>query len=742
MKVQTKITLLLGLVVAIFLAGLASIRFYERRNFEGIAETRFAERNRSFDLFLDSYGLPLKTLVEDSTCFDRLVQAAALGDRAWLTQYFSDGSLSGFHANAIWVYRQDGDLVFQHDNLRAGAPVALPVPISVFPQIFAHEPLRHFFVKVPEGLMEIRAGTLHPSQDFRRESPPYGYFFAGRLWSQRSPGATGADSVLGEMSLFTNNDIRLVSAQQEGREVNDEANGEISFTRSLVGWDGAPIARLIITNVSPVIRELKRSSERLLLALIIFALVLLVLLSVSLNRWVRRPLQRIMDSLQRDDPQPIERLATEGSEFGALARTVHTFFEQRRKLLREISERRATEEALRKSEEDLRHSQKLEAVGQLAGGVAHDFNNLLTAIIGYSELLDARAANPTLVRQGAEMIRKAGNQAAALTRQLLAFSRKQLLQPKVIDLNTLVVDMERLLRRVIGERYKLVTLPEAKRSRVRADPGQLEQVIMNLGVNARDALPQGGQIMIRTSNQTLDTRLAHQVSASLGAGDYVVLTVTDNGQGMDHETKSRIFEPFFTTKGPGKGTGLGLATVYGIVRQTGGAIAVESAPGQGTEFTIYLPQELAPLDEIKPPAAAVEPSRDFETILVVEDEEIVRDLVCEVLEQQGYRVLCAQDGREGLEMASRHDGTISLLLTDVIMPLMNGHELAEQLAAQRPELKVLYVSGYSDNDIGNHGILDESVALLEKPFSPQTLARKVREVLGEAAEPAPDPAPV
>ena len=736
MKVQTKITLLLVSVVAIFLAGLASIRFYEKLNFRRIAASRFEERNRSFDNFLASYGLPLKTLTEDSTCLDQLVQSVARNDRVWCTQYFSDGMLAGFRANAVWVFAQDGRLVFQHDNLRAQSPATLPVPAEAFHEIFAHEPLRHFFVKVPLGLMEIRAGTVHPSQDFRRESPAYGYFFAGRLWSRREPGSTMHDSVIGEMSLFTNNEIHFASTPPEMGELSGKTNGVIVFARTLTDWKGAPVARLIITNESPVIRELQRSSERLLVALIIFALVLLLLLSVSLNRWVRRPLQRIMGSLQSDDPRPIERLATEGSEFGALARTIHTFFEQRRNLRREISERRATEEALRKSEEELRHSQKLEAVGQLAGGVAHDFNNLLTAIIGYAELVMVRAENPALVRQGAELIRKAGNQAAALTRQLLAFSRKQLLQPKVIDLNHLVVEMERLLRRVIGERYELITLPEATGGRVRADPSQLEQVIMNLGVNARDAMPRGGRITIRTGNQTLDTRLAHQVSASLGAGDYIVLSVTDQGEGMAPEIKSRIFEPFFTTKGPGKGTGLGLATVYGIVRQSGGAIAVESAPGLGSVFTIYLPQEQAPLDEARPAPAAVEPSQDFETILVVEDEEIVRELVCEVLDEQGYHILCAPDGRAGLQMAAEHPGPIDLLLTDVIMPQMNGQELAAQLAAQRPGLKVLYVSGYSDNDIGDHGVLAGDVALLEKPFSPQALAQKVRETLNEPADTA------
>lgn len=740
MKVQTKITLLLAVVVAVFLAGLASIRYYEKVNFRRIAEARFAERNRSFDDFLESYGAPLRTLAEDSTCFDQLVQAIASEDRGWLTQYFNDAMLAGFRANAIWVYRQNGTLLYQHDNLHAQLPPALPFSGTAFSQIFAHDSQRRFFVKGPLGLMEVRAGTVHPSQDFARQSPAYGYFFVGRLWSNRAPGGPLGDSVIGEMSLFTNNEIHLVSADARAPgELNDIANGQIVFSRVLSGWNGAPLARLVITNDSPMIRALNRSSERLLLALIIFSLVLLLLLTISLQRWVRRPLQRIMHSLKSDDPRPIDSLLSDGSEYGALARTVHEFFEQRRNLLREMSERRATEAALRKSEEELRHSQKLEAVGQLAGGVAHDFNNLLTAIIGYAELLTVRASNPTLVRQGAELIRKAGGQAAGLTRQLLAFSRKQLLQPRVIDLNHLVVDMERLLRRVIGERYELVTMPEAKPGRVRADPTQLEQVIMNLGVNARDAMPNGGRITIRTSNQALGAGRAREISGSLRAGDYILLTFADTGAGMDAPTLSHIFEPFFTTKGPGKGTGLGLATVYGIVRQSGGGIAVESTPGHGTTFTIYLPREDAPLDELKPATSTVEPSRDFETILVVEDEEIVRELVREVLDQQGYHVLCAANGRDALKLADEYAGKIDLLLTDVVMPQMNGHELVALAMARRPDLKVLYVSGYSDNDIGHHGVLNAEVELLEKPFSPLTLAQKIREMM---SEPTPEAASV
>lgn len=734
MKVQTKISLLLVLVVAIFLAGLGSIRYYEKFKFRRVAEERFAERNQSFDNFLASYGAPLKAFAEDSTCFDRLIEAIARADRPWLTQYFNDQTLAGFHANAIWIFQQDGALLYEHDNLHARSPLHLPVPAKAFTPLFADEPLQHFFVKVPLGYMEIRAGSVHPSQDFARRSPAYGYLFAGRLWSRRAPGGSQGDSVIGEMSMFTNNDIHLVPADQARDDLkNDEAKGKIIFSRTLSGWDGAPLARLVINSDSPVVRELNLSSVRLLVALILFALILLLILSVSLNRWVRQPLHRIMESLKNDDPRPLEKLRDDGSEFGALARTIDTSFEQRRELIQEMNERRATEEALRKSEEELRHSQKLEAVGQLAGGVAHDFNNLLTAIIGYAELLTERSDNPTLVRQGASLIRKAGGQAAALTRQLLAFSRKQLLQPRVIDLNSLVVEMEHLLRRVIGERFELVTMPEAQNGRVRADPTQLEQVILNLSVNARDAMPQGGRLTIRTSNETLDAQEAGQMSTSLGAGDYVLLVVSDTGEGMDAETKSHIFEPFFTTKGPGKGTGLGLATVYGIVRQSGGGISVQSELGRGSTFQIYLPREVAPLDDVRVMALPVKPSRDAETVLVVEDEEIVRELVCDVLEQQGYRVLCATNGIEALEMAGPPGLKIDLLLTDVIMPLMNGQELAAQLTAQRPELKVLYVSGYSDNDIDHHGVLDAEVELLEKPFTPQALAQKVREILGESA---------
>ena len=368
----------------------------------------------------------------------------------------------------------------------------------------------------------------------------------------------------------------------------------------------------------------------------------------------------------------------------------------------------------------------MEAVGRLAGGIAHDFNNLLTAIIGYSELIEKRGASAT--KEHAQLIRKAGEQAAALTRQLLAFSRKQLLEPRVLDLNMLVLDMERLLQRVIGESIHIVIDPIPSGARVRADPNQLEQVLLNLGVNARDAMPSGGTLRIVTQQRKLEEEEIIARGIDVPPGDYVLLTVSDTGSGMDEETRSRIFEPFFTTKGPGKGTGLGLATVYGIVKQSGGGITVESTPGQGCSFTIFLPATSDELD-IPEPAPAEQKTHGSETILVVEDEEVVRQLICTVLGEAGYAVLQAESPEDALRLARDRKEPIHLLVTDIVMPRMNGPALARALSKDQPSIKILYVSGYSDNDISAHGVIDPGLVFLQKPFTQQSLSRKVRELL-------------
>ena len=378
-------------------------------------------------------------------------------------------------------------------------------------------------------------------------------------------------------------------------------------------------------------------------------------------------------------------------------------------------------------EEQFRQSQKMEAVGQLAGGIAHDFNNLLTAILGNTQLLLRELPPGDSKRGDVEEIRKASERAASLTRQLLAYSRRQMLQPVVLDLNVVVAEMDKLLRRLIGEHIALVTVLAPDLGRVKADPNQLEQVIVNLAVNARDAMPEGGKLTIETANVDLDEVFTQ---AHLGSvpGAYAMVAVTDTGSGMDATVRAHLFEPFFTTKEVGKGTGLGLATVYGIVKQSDGYISVYSEPGHGSSFKIYLPRIATPARAAAGPQKGG-PARGTETVLVVEDEPAVLSLSRRALEAQGYVVLAASDAAAALRVVERHGGMIHLLLTDVVMPGLSGRELADQLAGQRPGIRVLYMSGYPGDAVVQHGTLPSGSAFLQKPFSPDGLARKVRDVL-------------
>jgi two-component system cell cycle sensor histidine kinase/response regulator CckA len=382
-----------------------------------------------------------------------------------------------------------------------------------------------------------------------------------------------------------------------------------------------------------------------------------------------------------------------------------------------------------KLEAQLRQSQKLESVGILAGGIAHDFNNLLTVITGYTELsLRSLDTTPSLARN-LEEIRKAAEQAASLTRQLLAFSRKQVLQPRVLDLNAVIANIGKMLTRLVGEDMALRILPDTELGRVKADPGQIEQVILNLVVNARDSMPDGGEITLETANIYLDAEYARRHDA-VQPGWYVMLTVTDTGCGMDEQIQKLIFEPFFTTKEQGKGTGLGLATVYGIVKQSSGNIWVDSKVGVGTTFKIYLPLVDEPVTAADAEIQSLDTFVGTETILLAEDEEMVRNLARQSLTGYGYNVLTAANGAEALLICQNHEGPIHLLLTDVLMPGMSGRDLAEQLVILRPETRVLYTSGHAGTTIAEHGILDGDIAFIGKPFTPDSLALKVREVLG------------
>jgi two-component system cell cycle sensor histidine kinase/response regulator CckA len=404
------------------------------------------------------------------------------------------------------------------------------------------------------------------------------------------------------------------------------------------------------------------------------------------------------------------------------------------RMIRHALDRKRAEARVRQLEEQYAHSQKMEAVGKLAGGIAHDFNNILTAIQGHAQFVleDVGEDHPLAIE--VREIARAADRAASLTHQLLAFSRKQVLRPRALDVNVVVGAVERMLRRVIGENIRLVTQLDAALASVIADPHQLEQVVVHLGVNARDAMPNGGTLTIRTRNLTADDDFV-QRHPDIGVGDYVLLSVTDTGHGMDRETLAQAFDPFFTTKGVGKGSGLGLSSVYGIVKQSGGTVWGESEVGVGTGFFLCLPQTP---DEPQPDVPRSEPQDQhvgFETVLVVEDEDAVRGLVVRALRRAGYSVLETGDPREALRIAGEYQGDLDLLLTDIMMPYMNGRVLAEHVAKMRPEIRILLMSGYSQEAVSSGGFLDSGFTLLEKPFTPAELVARVSERLRLPLEP-------
>jgi two-component system cell cycle sensor histidine kinase/response regulator CckA len=412
-----------------------------------------------------------------------------------------------------------------------------------------------------------------------------------------------------------------------------------------------------------------------------------------------------------------ERFPVEASQSGGDAPNMGP----RTIIVRDVTDRR-------RLEAQLRHAQRMEAVGRLAGGVAHDFNNLLTVISGYTEMILDDLAPGDRMREPVLMMRQAGEQAAALTSQLLAFSRRQVIEPQVLELNTVVSNLSKMLRRLIGEDIELVVALSPELERVRVDPRQVDQILMNLAVNARDAMPHGGRVTIETANVTIDEHFA-QSTPGVTPGRYVLLAVTDSGQGMDENTRSKIFEPFFTTKDPGKGTGLGLAMVYGIVQQAKGHIEVYSELGHGTAFKLYLPS----LDGGAVPSVHEEDQtaalQGTETILLVEDAEGVRALLVDVLTMYGHQVLIARDGEEGVRLSEEHQGPLDLIVTDIVMPRLGGRELVERVSVRRPHIRALYLSGYTDEAVMRHGVLEAGAAFLQKPFTARQLMTKVRQIL-------------
>ncbi len=719
MKIQTRILLLLFLLMALFAAGLIALRKYQEKQLRAVIAARAEEREASFDSYIAKQGEPLNVLMRDMANWNSTAKAIRENDLAWMSGNLNLNQLNLFGANSLWIYQPNLKLLYGIHNLYSNVVEKVPATLDTLRAVVGEREAVHAFIPTDLGWLEIRGAPIEPEarRDPNGSTAIPGYIFVGKLWSQ---------PLLKEISLVTGSVVKIASIQRaEGISEGISADGAFRFKRPLPNWTGEPDAFLIVENALVGIPELNGALDILFGLLLVFGAFFLLTVAFLTWLWVTRPLWLISDSLNRNDLSRIKKLRVRRSEFGRLAELIHQFFQQRETLLLETRERRQTEEALSRSEEELRHAQKMEAVGRVAGGVAHDFNNLLTGIIGYSELLMTKLAENEPLREAAEAIAAAGERAAGLTRQLLALSRKQVLQPRVLDLNDLVNNLSNLLRRVLGEQMALHTDFGAAPARVNADPGQIEQVIMNLCVNARDAMPDGGDIHLRTWNEK---RIENGVER-----EWVVMAVEDSGVGMDTNIRQKLFEPFFTTKPPGSGTGLGLATVYGIVSQSGGAVEVDSEVGRGTVFRVLLPLSHGELSAPRTTSSPLPFNATNETILVAEDEEFVRQLICEVLADQGYRILAAEDGMAALDQMHSHEGRIDLLLSDVVMPRINGFELARLVVASRPEIGVLFISGYANADMNVKSLKAAAVDSLAKPFSPTALLRKVREVLDQAS---------
>ena len=722
MKIRFQILLLIFLIVAVFIAGVNMIKREEMARVTELTNQNALEINASFDHFLRERQRSLDLFVSpEFRDWDELVTAVENHDTAALQSLLDDNTLSAYDANAVWILGPDFTELHAWNNVPAKALNASEFAINLHPRLSAAAPEGcHYFLMTAQGLMEIRGIALRPGwlspQDIARAAP-IGYFFAGRLLTNRDAQ---------EMGSITGNEVRLVTSRQDSWGGQQVQPGVITFERDLKGADDRTVAWISVKHVTRAIAAFQQATDQLSLWLILFAAIVLIILAASLHLLISKPLHIITRSLHTRDLAPLEPLSNRRSEIGELAGLIAEFHTQRDQLVQQMNERLAAEHALEESEERLRQAHKMEAIGRLAGGVAHDFNNLLTAIIGYANLLSSKPGADAETHRQAGTILQAGQQAAALTHQLLAFSRKQILQPKVIDANLLVANMERLLHRIIGENIDIRTEFHAMYGYIKADPSQLEQVVLNLAVNARDAMPRGGKILLKTSNQTLrDGEIA-----DVAAGNFVVLEVTDTGQGMDKQTIARIFEPFFTTKVFGKGTGLGLATVYGVVRQSGGGITVESEPGHGTTFRLFLPKSTEAIEPLATPISTPQPSVGDETILVVDDQKMVASLVGDVLKQQGYRVLVAASPSEAI--GHYRENKIDLIITDVIMPRIDGRTLAEMVQARHEQVKILFISGHAEPASEDQPADTQKAQVLSKPFTPEALSSKVREILGPA----------
>lgn len=711
----------MGVVVLVFAGALFWLKQIDGREFQQVMSEQRKERIAAFDRFLAQRGESLAAFVKQQSSGDGIVEAIESGDWGKVEKTLTENVLISHGIHAFWVYDKDNKLLYARNQLYIDGLHEVPLPRSDFEKVLGVEHLAHFFANSPAGLLEIRGATIHPAEDSSGITAPRGYLFAARAW--------GAEE-LKEMSTKSGNKLALVDPKY-GEPQIDPAKGEVVFSKLLPGWDGVPMMRLTAEHRSSALARFIQLSKRLLIWLVLFVATLLTLLAFALRRWVWRPLELFSVSLRTNNPEILRPLEKERGEIGELSRLIPALSRQRERLLEESRAARVTEKALEECVEQPMHGQSLDVIERLAGGVAHDFSNLLTVIIGYAGLLRDKLKAVNLPGDESEAILSAGQQAATLTRHLLAFSQKQVLHPRVVDLNQFVTEIEARVSQVVGEHVEVRVRTEARQGHIRADPTQLEQVILNLAANARDAMPRSGVLMITTGDTVIPEPTEAEDGVHLEAGRFVTLEVADTGTGMDAETEARMFEPFFSTKPPGQGIGLGLATVYGIVSQSGGSISVTTAEGKGTTFLLNFPMEIAEVDANPAATPIGNPQGNRETILVVEEEESVRALLCAVLRDRGYSVLAANGATTALTLAREHQGGIQLLVIDADLHQKLGMDLAQELRRTWPELKVLCIAGYTEEQRAVEGPLPLVGAIMEKPFTSEELAWRVRQVLDE-----------
>ncbi len=717
MQVYKKVSLVLVAITAILLSTFVLFGLAARNESTSLLEQRSAETESLIQNLIELKSNMLKTLSYDYTYWDEMVNFIQTADPEWALQNIDEG-LRTYAADAAWVYRMDGSLVYSKSMQGFSDFKEAPLTRDVFSKLFQGTRFEHFFIQTPHGLLEIRGATAHPTADPERKTNPKGYFLVGKLWDK---------DWLDDLSQLTFSEVKIVSIEKNDQKIlsskSSSARSDIHFTRILKSAEDRPIAQLEFIKTSPIIDQMRHEDRVQFKALMMLLTLLLLTAMMLLQLWVNRPLSLIEKALKNENPAILTSLKKQNTEFGAVSILIQDFFTQKEELLRQIKERTQLEATLVES-------QKMEALGKMAGAIAHDFNNQLTAIHGFCELLASDIDETSPQGSYLKEIQKATNRSIEFTSQLLSFSHHHLAVREALDLNIFIQKNSALIRHTLGEQIQLELSLHPKLTMVEVSITQLEQVLMNVVLNARDAMPSGGKLFIKTLNVEVSKEDSLSTEFSrIPPGAYVELEIMDSGVGMSEEVKKHLFEPFYTTKERGKGTGLGLASAYSIIKQHNGYITVVSQPGQGSAVKMFFPpcvKKAAALPQIN----SQKPIRGGnEVILMAEDEDGVRAVASAMMRKYGYQVLAASQGKEALELAQKHSGEIHLLLSDVIMPGMDGKELYGKLKVRFPHLKVIFMSGYTSSALTREAFPDLHMNLLQKPFQSAQLLARIRQVL-------------